>query len=112
MPARLRRLWAHLLLCTLLGPWLHFLAPTYPPPSFYALVLPGQDWACVSCLGMCLAQAEPSGVELARFYGRPRNSWGGALSKREKHSLSKCSEGCSTPEAISQEGTRISSESH
>lgn len=45
---------------------------------------------------MCLAQAEPSGVELARFYGRPRNSQGDggvgdALSKREKHSLSRCS---------------------
>lgn len=27
--------------------------------SFYALKLPGQDWACVSCLGMCLAEEGP-----------------------------------------------------
>lgn len=59
------------------------------PASFYALVLPGQDWACVSCLGMCLAQAEPSGVELARFYGRPRNSRGrGMLCPKKRNTCS------------------------
>lgn len=26
------------------------------PTSFYAVLLPGQDRACISCLGMCLAE--------------------------------------------------------
>lgn len=29
------------------------------------LTLPGQDWACVYCPGMCLAEAGPSGLVLA-----------------------------------------------
>lgn len=60
--ARCRRLWAHLQLCRLLVPLAMFLAPTYSP--LCVVTLTGQDWACVCCLGMCLAEAGPIGPRL------------------------------------------------
>ena len=63
-------LWAHLSQRTLPVPLAMFSDSPMPSP-FCALALPGQDWACVYCLGMCLAEAGPIGLGLATLQESP-----------------------------------------
>lgn len=57
-PARLGCLRAHLPRCTLLVPWAVFSGSRVPAPSC-VFPLPGQDWACVRCLGPHSARLRP-----------------------------------------------------